>query len=673
MVDISDDSWNPHNLSAQETLRKLDSSPEGLSEEEAEKRLEKYGPNRLRREEGRSPLEMFLSEFKSPLVLLLLGAFALTVAIHEFTDATVIGVIIVLNSGIGFVQEYRAEKTLEALRGMLEPTTTVVRDGEKRTISAEKLVPGDIISLEPGQRVPADARLIEALRLQTQESPLTGESTPVSKQVEGTLPVDTPIADRMNMILMGTTVVKGTGKAVVTHTGMESEFGGVSQEVQLIEKEETPLMRRLMSFSKKLSIAALILMAAAVSVELYQTGDLVLALMTAVALSLSAVPEGLPAVITIMLSLGMKNMAEKNAIVRRLSSVEGLGSTTVICADKTGTITEDQMTARKVYVDGKDLSVSGKGYKPEGEFTFNKGNPQEVVTQYAVEDIEKETPLRSMLRIFALCNNTSLNYDTEEEAWKVIGDPTEGALIILAQKGGVVKEEVLEQYPVIQENPFTPSRKMMSTIHQTPDGDKVAYIKGAPETVLERSTHIHEDGEVKKLTTEKREETLEKVESMTEGALRVIAAAYKNVEDEEYTKEEAVERNMVFVGIAGMQDPPRESVKESIALCRTAGIEVKMITGDHLKTAMAVAEEVGLIERKNIENALTGQEVSKMSDEELQEAVKRVKVFARVSPENKRRIASALQANGEIVAMTGDGVNDAPAVKKADTGVSMGK
>ncbi len=672
MKDISDDPWNPHNLSASETLRRLNSSQEGLSQEEVEERLEKYGSNKLRREEGRTPLEMFLSEFKSPLVLLLLGAFILTVALHEYTDATVIGVIIVLNSGIGFIQEYRAEKTLEALKEMLEPTTTVVRNSELMTISAEKLVPGDILVLEPGQRVPADARLIDAVRLQTQEAPLTGESTPVSKMVEGSLPEDTPIADRKNMILMGTTIVKGTGRAVVTHTGMESEFGGVSQEVQLIEKEETPLMRRLMTFSKKLSIAALSLMVLAVSVELYQTGDLVLALMTAVALSLSAVPEGLPAVITIMLSLGMKNMAEKNAIVRRLSSVEGLGSTTVICADKTGTMTEDEMTVRKVYVDDKDINVSGKGYKPEGDFTYTRGNPQQVVTEYPVKELEEETPFKLMLRIFALCNNTSINYDAEKEEWRVIGDPTEGALTILAQKGGLVKEDIMELYPEIQENPFTPARKMMSTIHKTPSGDRVAYIKGAPETVLEHSTHIYEDGEVKKLTSEKRVEIQEHVAGMTENALRVLAAAYKDVEEEEYGMD-AVEDNLVFVGIAGMHDPPRENVRESIAMCRTAGIKVKMITGDHLKTAMAVAIEIGLIEQRNLGVALTGREVNKMSDEELQEAVKRVKVFARVSPDDKRRIASALQANGEIVAMTGDGVNDAPAVKQADIGISMGE
>lgn len=662
---------NAHSLSAQESVAQLDSSPKGLSQEEAEKRLEKYGPNKLRREKERSLLKMFFSEFKSPLVLLLLGAFVLTLVIHEFTDATVIGVILMLNSVIGFVQEYRAEQSLEALKEMLEPTAMVIRDGKRQTIPAEKLVPGDILAVDAGQRVPADARLLEALRLQTQESPLTGESTPVSKEVDVTLPEDTPIGDRKNMIFMGTTVVKGTGKAIVTRTGMKSEFGSVSAQVQEIKKEKTPLTRRLRQFSKKLSIATLIIMVAAVSVEYFQTGNVILSLMTAVALSLSAVPEGLPAVITIMLSLGMKAMADKNAIVRRLSSVEGLGSTTVICADKTGTITKDQMTVRSVYVDGKSINVSGKGYKPTGKFTLAGDNPREKTISPPLEQVE-EDPFRMLLRIFALCNNTDLYYEEEEESWDITGDPTEGALITLARKGGMIKEQLLQKYPELQENPFTPSRKMMSTIHATPEGGKVAYVKGAPETILEHSSHIYENGEVKELTSEKREVIREKVEAMTEDALRVLAAAYNTVENEYYEKEN-VEQNMVFVGIAGMRDPSREGVAKSIALCRTAGIEVKMVTGDHLVTAMAVASEVELIENKERTNALTGQDIGNMSDEELREAVKQVKVFARVSPEHKLRIASALQANGEIVAMTGDGVNDAPAVKRADIGVSMGK
>ncbi|NIQ05565.1 MAG: HAD-IC family P-type ATPase [Candidatus Korarchaeota archaeon] len=670
-----------HSVPAKEVLQHFDSSEEGLSQQEAKKRLKKYGMNKIEREKGISPVQIFLSEFNDPLVLLLIGSLAISALIQHFTDAIVIGIIVVANGIIGFVQEFRAEKSLEALKEMLEPTAIVIREGHKQEISAEEIVPGDVISLEPGDRVPADARLITQSGLETQEAPLTGESTPVGKEAETTLPSDAPVAERRNTVFMGTTVTKGVGKAVVSATGMNSEFGSIAHEVQRVKKEETPLMRRIGKFGKRLTILIILITAIAVVVEFYQAIHVlaqsfrdaaITSFMVAVGLAISAVPEGLPAVVTITLAIGMRKMASKNAVVRRLSSVETLGSTTVISSDKTGTMTKNEMTVKEAYVNGETIKVTGTGYNPEGDFLTVESNPDgSPFTKQKVTETEQE-PLVKMLRTFALCNNAELNHDEEEDRWYLVGDPTEGALLTFAHKGGIVKEEAEERYLRIHENPFDSARKMMSTVHKTPEKETVTFVKGAPEELLEYSSHILKEGKVKTLDIDTKRKILEKVESMSQRALRVLAAAYKPLDSENY-KIENTERNLIFVGVAGMIDPPRENVKGSIELCRNAGIQVIMVTGDHLLTAEAIAKEIGLLSQDATkEDSLTGREVGKLTDEGLQEAVKNVKVFARVSPKDKVRIAEALKANGEIVAMTGDGVNDAPAVKRADIGVSMG-
>lgn len=680
MEKVENTSQAPHQRSSEEVLKSFNSSKEGISQKEAERRLEKYGKNMIERGEGISPFKMFLEQFNDPLVLLLIVAMVISafIALEEgepLYDSTMIGLIVIANGVIGFVQEYRAEQSLEALMEMLEPTAVVIRDGHKNEIPAEEVVPGDIIVLQPGARVAADARLIRASNLETQEAPLTGESTPVPKNVELQLPADAPVGERQNMVFMGTTVTKGAGEAVVTTTGMNTEFGDIAHEVQRVEREETPLMRRIGKFGKNLAIIILVVTIGAVVTEYIQTLDPVKSFMVAVGLAISAVPEGLPAVVTITLALGMGTLAEHNAIVRKLSSVEALGSTTVICSDKTGTITKNEMTVREAYVSGDTFEVTGTGYNPEGEIQYvtetnQSDNNDSLQTTTQMLETPKSS-LSRMLRAFSLCNNAEIIYDETDERYGLVGDPTEGALLTLSRKGGIVREEQLEKYPEIHENPFSSARKMMSTVHKTPEGKKVSFVKGAPEELLEYSTHFYEDGEVKELTPEKEEEILDKVNSMTEKALRVLSAAYKPVEGEDYGIEE-VERNLIFVGLAGMIDPPREGVAESIRLCRKAGMEVKMVTGDHLATARAVAKEIDLLKSNEDEQAMTGRKVGRLSDQELREAVKTVKVFARVSPKHKVRIAEALKANGEIVAMTGDGVNDAPAVKRADIGVSMG-
>lgn len=690
MEKVENSSQAPHQCSSEAVLKDYNSSEEGINQKEAENRLEKYGKNEIEREEGVSPIKMFLEQFNDPLVLLLVGAMVISFFIahhhHEpFYDSTMIFIIVMANAVIGFVQEYRAEQSLEALKEMLEPTAVVIRNGHKKEIRAEEVVPGDMVSLQAGDRVPADARLIDSSNLETQEAPLTGESTPVRKSADNTFPANTPIGDRMNMVFMGTTVTKGVGKAVVSDTGMDTEFGSIASEVQRVEREETPLMRRIGAFGKKLTILIIIITIAAVITEYIQLSRLPLftpveaairSFMVAVGLAISAVPEGLPAVVTITLALGMRTMARKNAIIRKLSSVETLGSTTVICSDKTGTMTRNEMTVKEAYVNGKTIEVTGSGYRPEGEFhikdSSSSGDDGKTVIPEAPE--RRDKALNHLLRIFALCNNAEIRYKKEEDKWTLIGDPTEGALTTFGQKGGMEREKLSSEYPRIHENPFDSTRKMMSTVHKNPKEETIAYVKGAPEAVLSQSTHIYQNGEVEELTSEKRNEILNKVKSMTENALRVLAAAYKPIEDDIEYKVENVEEKLIFVGVAGMIDPPRENVAEAIENCRNAGIEVKMVTGDHLSTAKAIAKEIGLIEEESPDEkvAMTGRKVGELNDKEMREAVKKIKVFARVSPQDKVKIAKALKENGEIVAMTGDGVNDAPAVKRGDIGVSMG-
>jgi Ca2+-transporting ATPase len=668
-----------HAMEVSEVLQKLNASFEGLSSKEAHERLIKYGYNEIRKVKRKTIFHMFLNEFKDVFILLLITATIFSAIIgywevlnkraefmEAYADAITIGAIVILCAAMGFIQEYRAEKAIEALRKLAAPKARVIRDGEEVIIPAREVVPGDILVLEEGDHIPADARLIEAIELRTNEAVLTGESTPVSKELV-ILPEDTPISERRNMVFSATYVVSGRGKAIVTATGMNTEFGKIAEIVQTTEEEETPLQKKLNRFASRIArvvvaVCILIFMLEVFEVVMqmhFEIEGFIQAFMSSIALAISAVPEGLPAIVTIALALGAREFAKRNAIVRRLSSAESLGAVTVICSDKTGTITKGEMTVRQIYVDGQVIEVTGVGYEPSGEF------------RHGGDSIKPEGCIKLLLQIGALCNNASLRRNNQNNTWEIFGDPTEGALIVAAAKAGFEKEELEKQYPRIGEIPFTSERKRMTTIHKTPDGEIYAYMKGAPEVVLEKCAYIIEDGREARLTYEKREEILKVNEEMAGNALRVLAMAYKKLPKamDRYDPK-TIEDEMVFVGLEGMIDPPREEAIEANKLCQKAGIKTVMITGDHKLTAIAVAKEVGIFREGDI--VLTGAELDKLSDKEFEEIVEKVTVYARVSPEHKLRIVNALKKKGHIVAMTGDGVNDAPAVKAADVGIAMG-
>lgn len=659
-----------HSLDEKKVLKKLNGSLKGLSREEAARRLEKFGYNELKERERVTPLEIFINQFRDVFVIMLLIATAISFVIGEVIDALTIAAIVVLNSTVGFVQEYRSEKAIEAMKRLTAPKARVLRDGRETIIPAKDVVPGDILLLDAGDRVAADARLLEVVELKTNEAVLTGESTPIEKVIEP-LPEDTPVSDRRNMVFMGTHVIYGRGKAVVTATGMNTEFGKIAEMVQTVEEKETPLKQKLARFAKKLGIIIAVISAIIFVLELYEifilgigSGEaikgIVEAFETSVALAVSAVPEGLPAVVTISLALGARELAKRNAIIRKLSSAETLGATTIICSDKTGTLTKGEMTVRKIYVDDKIVEVTGAGYEPKGDFTLEG---MEL-------NLEKEGGLRLLLEASTLCSNA--NYDGKT----IIGDTTEGALLVAAAKAGLWKEELEKKYPRIHEVPFTSERKRMTTVHKTAKGKVFAYMKGAPEVVLEYCTYIIRNGEIKKLTKKEMDKILQTNEKMAREALRVLGVAFKELPPADLSKKkfeaETLESKLVFVGLAGMIDPPREEVKEAVKKCEGAGIKSVMITGDHKLTAVAIAREIGILKDDEEEITLTGAELDKLSDEEFEERVEKVKVYARVSPEHKLRIVRALKKKGHIVAMTGDGVNDAPALKQADIGVAMG-
>jgi len=654
-----------HSMDIEECLRSLQSSPKGLSSEEAEKRLREYGPNELVERKRISPFKIFLNQFKDIFIAMLLIATAISFLVGESIDAITISTIVVLNAIVGFIQEYRSEKAMEAMKKLTAPKARVLRDGRETLILAREVVPGDILLLEAGDRVAADARLIEVVDLRTNEAVLTGESTPVNKETVA-IDSDAPVSDRRNMVFMATHVIYGRGKAVVTSTGMKSEFGKIAEMVQAVEEKETPLKLKLESFAKKLGILIIIVCAVIFVLEVLdpaRPGTIIENFLTAVALAVSAVPEGLPAVVTVTLALGARELAKRNAIVRRLSSAETLGATTIICSDKTGTLTKGEMTVRKIYVNDKIVEVTGVGYEAKGEFLVGGKRV----------NVKEDRELSLLLTGASLCTNAS--YDGKN----VIGDTTEGALIIAAVKGGFIKEELEKKSPRVHEIPFTSERKRMTTVHKNVEGKLVAFMKGAPEVVLKRCTRILKDGEMRRLSDRERKKILKINEDMGNEALRVLGVAFKELvgmKPEDFEKQDArgeinkrIERDLVFLGLVGMIDPPREEAKEANRLCQQAGIKTVMITGDHKNTAVAVAKEIGMMQSGLV---LTGEELDRMSDEEFEEIVEDVSVYARVSPEHKLRIVKALKKKGHIVAMTGDGVNDAPALKLADIGVAMG-
>lgn len=654
-----------HSMGIEEVLSALRTDRRGLSDEEAKRRLEEFGPNELIAEERESPLKMFIDQFKNVLIIILILATILSAALGEVLDAAIILAIVVICALLGFAEEYRAERALEALKGMLAPVVTVLRGGVEKEIPSRELVPGDILLLEAGDKVPADARLIEAVSLQADEAPLTGESTPVPKHLDP-LPEDTYVADRRNMVFSGTAITYGKGKAVVTATGMETELGKIAKEVAALEEEETPLEKRMEEVGKWLGILCLAVCFSIVGFgmaeELIFKGHISLSfalemVLFGVALAVAAVPEALPAIVTGTLAIGMHEMAKRNALVRRMPAVETLGCVTVVCADKTGTLTKGEMTVRRIYADGKTIGVSGTGYEPKGEFR---------VGDAPIDPGEGTLPL--LMRAIVCCNDAKLERDGAR--WRIKGDPTEGALIVAAAKAGFDQEAVRSEWPRVGELPFSSERKRMTTVHISPGGGWVAFSKGAPEVVLERCAYISEGGVVRGLSDEERAAILRANEAMASDALRVLAVAYKEVPEGSRLDEESLEMGLVFLGLVGMIDPPREEAKEAVKAAQGMGIRPIMITGDHKLTAVAIAKEMGIFKEGDI--VLTGAELERMGDGELEAIVDKVSVYARVSPLHKTKIVEAWKKRGQIVAMTGDGVNDAPAIKRADIGIAMG-
>ncbi len=648
-----------HSLNVDDVLRVLGTSPQGLTNEKAKTRLEKFGPNELTAGKRVSPLQIFLSQFKSILVLILIGATALSLVTGHDVDALVIFAIVLISSTLGFYQEYRAEKALEALKKMLTPTVTVIRDSREVTILLKEVVPGDILVLKEGDKVPADARLIEAINLRLNEAALTGESMPVFKETTP-LPENTPVSDRRNMVFSGTEVVGGKGKVVVVATGMNTEFGKIARHVAAAEKEETPLEKRAKEMGKWLGMIALIVATPLIIIGVYRKIPLLQTLLFSVALAVAAVPEALPAVVTGSLAIGMYKMAKRNALVRKMPAVETLGSVTVICSDKTGTLTKGEMTVRKIYFRDHIIEVSGVGYDPRGGFQVDGDGEA---------DILRSEGFRLLMTCSSLCNDSELIH--EDDKWCIKGDPTEGALLVIAAKSGLQQEEVRKKYPRISEIPFSSERKLMTTVHLTPEGDIIFCMKGAPEKVLEKCTHVYEMDGVRRLTEERRKEILSVNDEMAGNALRVLGVAYRRaIKDINDLDEKGMESDMILLGLIGMMDPPREEAIKAVEICKQVGIKPVMITGDHKLTAVSVAKELGIY--REGDRVLTGEELERISDEELEEIVEKITVYARVSPENKLKIVQAWKKRGNIVAMTGDGVNDAPALKHADIGVAMG-
>nr|WP_304413716.1 calcium-translocating P-type ATPase, SERCA-type [Methanosarcina sp. Kolksee] len=646
-------------------------SEAGLSSEEAEKRLEEYGENELKEKEKVSVLNLFVSQFKSILIIILITASIVSALLGEFVDAIVIIFTVFLAGILSFVQEYRAEKAIELLRSLTSPEATVIRDGVENKIPSKNLVPGDLILIQTGDRIPADARIIKGFNLKTDESSLTGESVPVQKSIEA-LPSETPEADRTNMVYTGTAVAYGRGSAIVTATGMNTAFGELAGLLGTIERSRTPLQESLDKFGRWIGTATLVIVAFVAMLGVFYGFPLLDMFLWGVALAVAAIPEALPAVVTVGLGLGVRRMVKRHALVRKLPSIETLGATNVICSDKTGTLTQNKMTVEKICVNKQVLKVTGAGYSPEGEFF--KGD----------EKVSTDDPHLQILLLGAvLCNDAGLFKKSDK--WEIKGDPTEAALVVVAAKSGFHKVELDQKYPRLGEIPFSSERKRMTTFNKLeadsgsfPVKGLTAFSKGAPEVILGSCTKIFLDGEIKSLSSEMKQLIEEKVKEMADQALRVMAISFRLLDEEldiekSSSKEissERIEEDMVFSGLMGMRDPPREEVKVAIQKCEDAGIKTVMITGDHKITASAIAKELGILKENDL--TLTGSELDNLGDAEFEDKVERVSVYARVYPIHKLRVIDALKKKGYVVAMTGDGVNDAPALKAADMGIAMG-
>jgi len=642
---------NFYQLSAQQSLKELNTNKDGLTHEEAKKRLEQFGLNELKTIGVMPWYKIFLRQFVNIMVIILIFAMGISFLVGEYIDAIAILAIIILNAIIGFVQEYKAEKAIEALKKMSSPHALVIRDKQSIRINATELVPGDILILEEGMRIPADSRLLSEAEIRTDESSLTGESTPTSKITEP-IKGDKSIGDKKNMLFMGTIIVRGHGTAVVTTTGMNTEFGQIANLVQIEKPGLTPLQKKLNHLSKVLAALVIGIAVILFASSLITGRDPIEMLILSISLAVSVIPEGLAAVITLTLAISVQQMSKKNALVRILPAAETLGSTSVICTDKTGTLTENAMTVTNIYIDNKNISVTGVGYTPEGEF-FEGENQISI----------KQNPsLEKLLEIAILCNNAHLFIQKNE--WKIVGDPTEASLLTLGRKGNLSYETCEKKYPRQEEFVFDSDRKRMSTINKY-KAQNFLLTKGAPDSILDISSHILINGKVEKLTHSKKQQILKTNDAYAKNALRVLGFAYKPIKTAK-----PAEEDMIFVGLVGMIDPPRKEVKDAILKCENAHIAVKMITGDYPLTAKAIGSAIGLY--KKGDKIITGTELEKMTQKELNNIVDGVKIFARVNPHHKVKILKALKYKGHIVAMTGDGVNDAPALKSADIGIAMG-
>ncbi|GIM47520.1 calcium-transporting ATPase [Collibacillus ludicampi] len=654
-----------HSMSVQECLQKQEVKLSGLTEDDVYARREQYGENRLAEGEQKSLLTLFLDQFRDFMILVLLGATLISGLLEEYTDAITIIAIVIVNGFLGFFQEVRAERSLASLKELSAPTARVIREGKKRVIPAAELVPGDIIELEAGDRVPADLRLIAVHGLETEESALTGESLPVAKLVERINDPEAGLGDRRNMAYMGTMVTRGKGQAVVVATGMQTEMGKIADLIQSAEDAMTPLQMRLEHLGKILVYVALGITAVVVITGILHGQKMYEMFLAGVSLAVAAIPEGLPAIVTIALALGVQRMIKRRAIVRKLPSVETLGCATVICSDKTGTLTQNKMTVQKVWLGGIFYGVTGSGYEPQGEFLLSG----------RTIDPNRRPDLKRLLQIGVLCNNAELvkvnKGKGEETLWQVNGDPTEGALLVLGGKAGIRTDAIEQVEQRVEEIPFDSVRKMMSVLTRNKEGEMHLLVKGAPDVLLSRCSHMLVEGKVVPLSASLRKSIIQANEEMAREALRVLGFAYRPLYDIKQLKQRDPEQNLVFVGLAGMMDPPREEVFEAIQKCKRAGIKTIMITGDHQATAEAIARQLGILPAKGI--VLNGNDLQQMTDQQLIDKVDHTYVFARVSPEHKLRIVKALQARGHVVAMTGDGVNDAPAIKAADIGISMGQ